>query len=94
VICLIASCIAYSLIKAIVIPLADLQKKLEMVERLSIILKIKEDTMSIEIYSNFKASSLELNQLYETLHRLVTVLNFANDKYFEDDDAMLLIKFA
>lgn len=49
--------------------------------------KITEDTMSIEIYSNFKPSSYELNELYQTFHRLVTVLNFANDKYFEGDDA-------
>ena len=50
--------------------------------------------MSIEIYSNFKPSSYELNELYQAFHCLVTVLNFANDKYFEGDDAHLLIKFA
>lgn len=50
--------------------------------------------MSIEIYSNFRPSSYEVNLLYDTFDRLVTVLNFSNPRYFEGDDATLLLKYA
>ena len=83
--CIIAWCIADKIISGISVPLQDLHYKLVL---------LREDTLNISMYSNFRESCQDINQLYEILHRLITVLNFANPKYFEGDEADLLIKYS
>ncbi|CAD8116567.1 unnamed protein product [Paramecium sonneborni] len=85
IMCVIAWYISYRIIQSVSKPLNDLTHKLEL---------IASDTLAIQIYSNFRQSSLEVNLLYDALDQLVTVLNFSNDRYFEGDDTSLLIKYA
>ncbi|CAK61368.1 unnamed protein product (macronuclear) [Paramecium tetraurelia] len=85
IMCVIAWYISYRIIQSVSKPINDLTHKLEL---------IAQDTLAIQIYSNFRQSSLEVNLLYDALDQLVTVLNFSNDRYFEGDDTSLLIKYA
>ncbi|KAM3133504.1 hypothetical protein pb186bvf_014346 [Paramecium bursaria] len=85
IMCLAAWCISFRIIQSVSKPISDLEHKLEI---------ITQDSMAIQIYSNFQQSSLEVNKLYDSFDQLVTVLNFSNDRYFEGDDTSLLIKYA
>ena len=85
IICILACYSAYRILTEISNPLTDLIYKLNL---------LSQDTLKISVYSNFRSSSQEINRLYEIFHQLITVLNFSNPRYFEGDDAELLIKFS
>jgi hypothetical protein len=85
IMCGFAWFIAFYILRQLSIPVADLYYKLML---------LGKDTLTIQIYSNYRPSARDINNLYEAFHSLITVLNFANPRYFEGNDADLIIRYS